>query len=66
MKLAYEYIINLCGKESIVHHLIYLFAEQGDLTDYVKASGVPAEQSINRATLAVKLTIQVGDVLIHV
>lgn len=65
MKLACEFIMNLC-EESIVCCLIYLFAEQVELTDFVKASGLPAEQSIGRAVLTLRPTIQVVTVLVYV
>lgn len=66
MKLAWEFITRPDGKESTVYHLIYLFAKVVELATYVKASGLPAEQSINRATLTLKLTVQVMKVLVYV
>lgn len=65
-KLAYEFITHRDGKESTAYHLIYLFAKLVELTSYVKAAGLPAEQSINRATLTRKLTVQVMNVLVYV
>lgn len=50
MKLACEFITDLYGRESIAYHLIYLFAKLFP-TSYGKASGLPAERSVNRETL---------------
>lgn len=44
----------------------YLFAKVVELATYVKASGLPAEQSINRAALTLKLTVQVMEVPVYV